>query len=201
MTTPGTIYVRFTAGSPIDPVGKYYGNSAWIPAMTIEAKPVTLAWAGTADRKPNDGGSVTAALPEGAVVAGDDVRLVVDGGGEQAEGRYTATARLEGSDAFKYSLQNASQPYVVGSPAPEPEPESPSSPAATTDSPATPEPESPTSPEDAGDESGDSETSDADDAPRKALPQTGDPTSLVAMGVAGASGLAAAAAGLISRRR
>ena len=197
MTTPGTIEVRFDAGPKLDPVGTFYGTSEWVPAMTIEARPVSVTWGGTADRRPGDGGSVTASLPAGAVVAGDDVSVEVTGGDAQDEGDHTATARLTGKDAWKYTLANPSQAYVVGSPRPTtPEPTSPE--------PTSPEPTTPaTSPAAATTpQSTPAETTEPS-APtgKKALPQTGDVASAAGIAVAGVSGVITAALGILRRTR
>lgn len=128
MTEPGTLSVVFYAGLPEDPVGIYYGSTNPFPVIKIEPRKVTLSWSGADGRKPNDGGSVTATMPDGTVVSDDDVKVEVSGGDEQAEGRYTATAKLVGKDAWKYTLVNGTEGYVIGNP------------PATTDKPATTEP-------------------------------------------------------------
>lgn len=186
--TPGRVTMTATAHNS-ETVKE--GTSFTIQVAQVHPRAVTATWAGTEGRLPNDGASVTASLPEGAVLAGDDVTLAVTGGDSQDEGTHEATAALAGADASKYELTNPVQPYTVGTPKPDTptNPDSDTKPATTPAATTTP----------AGDTKDDRPASKSADT-SKALPQTGD-SSAAGMVGAGIAGALMAAIGFLTRRR
>ncbi len=80
--------------------------------FTVGRKPLGLVWQNTENRMEGDGKVVTAELT--GVLAGDDVSVVVTGGGETAHGTHTATATLAGENASNYQLpENPAAEYFM----------------------------------------------------------------------------------------
>lgn len=85
------------------------GDLYWKQYFGEAEKPLTLTWSGTSF--PYDGQlHAPQAVISGAV--NGDVSVAIDGAQRDA-GKYTARATLEGADASKYSITNATQSFSI----------------------------------------------------------------------------------------
>ena len=85
--------------------------------VKIAPKPVTLTWDDGDLVYDGNSKNVTATLPEGAIVGGDEVTVSVSGGQEtnvKSDGStYTATATLQGTGTENYNLENSMHSYTI----------------------------------------------------------------------------------------